>query len=280
MDLKGCGCPLWRVVLDLIPSGMSWSLTCHQGLWAYDGNGIGAESVPGCHRRIHASTEEGGGGVIADTIIEPGTIQVVSIMSIRPAPENDDVYGVVSRNDPDIAELAKSIKQHGLREPILISTDGFIISGHRRRTACLIAKLDHVPVRVEPISRTKNHAEFVKLLVEMNSQRIKSTSVLVRETMVKVDPKAAHQQIKNERLDKESKPNLLSEIDPYSDGKRCKISAASMPLLNAIIRVLNEQRDYWPISARQIHYRLLGPDAPLKHASKPDLSAVESKPAS
>jgi hypothetical protein len=220
---------------------------------------------------------EGGLVMTASTTVEPGTIQVVSIMSIRPAPENDDVYGVVSRNDPDIAELAKSIKQHGLREPILISTDGFIISGHRRRTACLIAKLDHVPVRVEPISRTKNHAEFVKLLVEMNSQRIKSASVLVRETMVKVDPKAAHQQIKNERLEKESKPNLLSEIDPYSDGKRCKISAASMPLLNAIIRVLNEQRDYWPISARQIHYRLLGPDAPLKHASKPDSTYVNNQ---
>ena len=42
-----------------------------------------------------------------------------------------------------------------------------------------------------------------------------------------------------------------------------------MPLLNAIIKVLNEQKAYWPISARQVHYRLLGLNAPLKHASKP-----------
>jgi hypothetical protein len=34
--------------------------------------------------------------------------------------------------------------------------------------------------------------------------------------------------------------------------------------------VLEEQREYWPISVRQVHYRLLGPFAPLIHASKPE----------
>ena len=43
-----------------------------------------------------------------------------------------------------------------------------------------------------------------------------------------------------------------------------------MPLLNAVIRILNEQIEYWPLIVRQIHYRLLGPNAPLKHAGKPD----------
>lgn len=55
-----------------------------------------------------------------------------------------------------------------------------------------------------------------------------------------------------------------------NDGRRCTITAAKLPLLKTIIRILNERRDYWPLSARQVHYRLLGPLAPLIHASKPD----------
>jgi hypothetical protein len=95
---------------------------------------------------------------------------------------------------------------------------------------------------------------------------------LIRETLVKIDSKAAHQQIINDR--KERVDVSLSGINPRSNSRRCEISKASEPSLKAIIKVLNEQRAYWPISARQVHYRLLGPDAPLKHASKPDSKYV------
>jgi hypothetical protein len=207
-----------------------------------------------------------------DSDLVKNGIELVPIWKIHPAPENDDVYGVISPNDPEVIQLAKSIKEHGLQEPIRISTDGYIISGHRRLVACRLAKLDHVQVRVHPISRSENKDAFVKLLVEMNSQRIKSTRVLIRETLVKIDPKAAHQQIINDR--KERVDVSLSGINPRSNSRRCEISKASEPLLKAIIKVLNEQRAYWPISARQVHYRLLGPDAPLKHASKPNSKYV------
>jgi hypothetical protein len=40
--------------------------------------------------------------------------------------------------------------------------------------------------------------------------------------------------------------------------------------LAAVRAVLDAQREYWPLSVRQGHYRLLGPNAPLKHASKPN----------
>jgi hypothetical protein len=51
---------------------------------------------------------------------------------------------------------------------------------------------------------------------------------------------------------------------------RKKISKAKLPLLNAALAVADAHRDFWPLSVRQIHYRLLGAHAPLKHASKPD----------
>lgn len=170
------------------------------------------------------------------------------------------------------------IQAHGVQEPILISTDGYIISGHRRRAASLLAGLPEVPVRIYPISRQDDPAGFWKLLVEMNSQRVKATNELVHESLVKIDPKAAHQQIINERLEKSNSRNLdhLSSIDPGSDGRRCEISRAKIPLLDAVKRVLQEQHEYWPLSDRQVHYRLLGPDAPLIHASKPESRYVNN----
>jgi hypothetical protein len=105
----------------------------------------------------------------------------------------------------------------------------------------------------------------------MNSQRIKSTSDLVHETIVKTDPKEAHQQIVNQRLTKNAQSGSnLSAISPLDIGDRKEISAAKQPLLDAILKILNDHADYWPLSVRQVHYRLLGPDAPLLHASKPD----------
>jgi hypothetical protein len=89
--------------------------------------------------------------------------------------------------------------------------------------------------------------------------------------MVKIDPKDAHQQIVNQRLQKDARTGSnLSSINPSDIGRRDQISAAKQPLLDAVLEILNEQRDYWPLSVRQVHYRLLGSRAPLIHASKPD----------
>jgi 5S rRNA maturation endonuclease (ribonuclease M5) len=41
------------------------------------------------------------------------------------------------------------------------------------------------------------------------------------------------------------------------------------PLLDAAIKVIYELKEFWPLSDRQVHYRLLN-DPPLKHAGKPD----------
>jgi hypothetical protein len=198
-------------------------------------------------------------------------LQVRSLLSIRPSPENDDVYGAVSWDDPQVIELACSIQTSGVQEAILISRDGYIISGHRRCVAAQMAGLKKVPVRLSNVSRTENPQAFLKLLVELNSQRIKSTSVLLHESIIKIDPKEAHQEIINDRIKKEDRRLLssLSMINPEDDGERCVITPAKHPFLNAVLRVLEEQRDYWPLSDRQIHYRLLGPAAPLTHASKP-----------
>ena len=60
-------------------------------------------------------------------------VEQVRLRDILPCPENDDIYAAPSMDDPDIIELIKSIKANGLLEPIRISVDNVIISGHRRR---------------------------------------------------------------------------------------------------------------------------------------------------
>jgi ParB/Sulfiredoxin domain len=80
-------------------------------------------------------------------------VQVWPLARISPAPENDDIYKPIALDSPDISDLARSIEEHGVQEPLLVSTDGYVISGHRRRVAAILAGLTEVPVRVYPVSR-------------------------------------------------------------------------------------------------------------------------------
>ena len=60
-------------------------------------------------------------------------------------PENDGVYEPQSLDDPDIIDLIESIRAKGVLEPIHISADDVIISGHRRRFCALQAGLSDGP---------------------------------------------------------------------------------------------------------------------------------------
>ncbi|MGH7222234.1 MAG: hypothetical protein ACRELF_03320 [Gemmataceae bacterium] len=60
----------------------------------------------------------------------------------------------------------------------------------------------------------------------------------------------------------------METIDLREHKRRAKLSSAKRPFLDAVIRVLNEYRSFWPLTDRQIHYALLN-HPPLIHASKP-----------
>ena len=93
-----------------------------------------------------------------DLKIDHGTISTDQIVempigSIQPAPENDLLYRAVTDTDPDVIALAQSIATYGVREPLVISLDQFILSGHRRHRAATLAGLTKVPCRIEAIRR-------------------------------------------------------------------------------------------------------------------------------
>jgi hypothetical protein len=184
--------------------------------------------------------------------------------AIRPSPDNDRLYRPVSADDPEIQALAQSILDHGLREPLVITLDGFILSGHRRHLASVLAGLTEVPCRIEKIRSTDE--EFLPLLREFNRQRVKSIDEVVREEIVSTNPDEAHR-ILVEHRKRQSRVEAKT-IEIVGTKHRARISKAKHPMLDAILAILNERGEFWPLTERQIHYALLS-DPPLVHAKKP-----------
>jgi ParB-like nuclease domain len=199
-----------------------------------------------------------------------GKVELVQLSTILPCPENDGIYAAPSLDDPDIIALIESIRKNGILEPIQVSADGVIISGHRRRFCALHAGLREVPIVRNTVSYRNDREAFMQYLIDANSQRKKSTGMLLREAAMRIDPREAVQAMRTERKERDEELLDRSEdtiMEAGGNAKRKKISDGSMPFLEAARKVANENRDYWPLSVRQIHYRLLN-DPPLKFTPK------------
>jgi hypothetical protein len=188
-------------------------------------------------------------------------------LTLHPSPENETVYRPVSPDDPDIIALAKSIRQHGIQEPLVITEDGYIVSGHRRFVGAELAGLDEVPCRIVAIRRDTDHDEFVRLLAEYNRQRVKTRDEQLREECLTINPEEAYTALLDYREDQSQAK--VQGLDLGSRKQRKQLTSAKMPLLQAIWRILQERKKFLPLTDRQIHYGLLN-DPPLIHASKPD----------
>lgn len=193
-------------------------------------------------------------------------IQWISVCDIHPSPENDRLYRPVDPADPEIVALAKSIREHGVREPLVVTSDRFIVSGHRRYAAAKLAGLREVPCRFEQMCRADDPDGFTRLLRECNRQRVKSFDEKLREELVSTDPDRAYRSL----IDFREKQSCVAVETLTIRGRkrRSALSKAKGPFLDAVVRILVEFQAYWPLSDRRIHYALLN-DPPLIHASKP-----------
>jgi hypothetical protein len=191
-------------------------------------------------------------------------IQQKRVNDLRPSPENDKLYRPIDPEDPDIIGLARSIQKDGVLEPLVISVDDYIISGHRRLAAAKLAGLETVPCRIESVYH--GQPDFVRLLREHNRQREKSNDEKLREVIVDFDPEREYAALIQHRAEKSEVVTPAIEI--IGTKKRAKISKAKLPMMTAIQQILEDMRSYWPLTDRQIHYRLLK-NPPLVHASKP-----------
>ena len=188
--------------------------------------------------------------------------------SMRPSPENDTLYRPVLQTDPAIIKLADDIKRNGLLDPIVVSRDGFIVSGHRRYAAATLAGLVEVPVTRHPIAH--DDPEFVPLLASFNQQREKTFAEKLRETVVEASQSEAVAAMQSFRI--EQSRNAVAQCPTIAMGERrnrTKISSNKWPMLNAIIEILNDElKAFLPTTVRTIHYQLLNKQV-LVMASKP-----------
>jgi hypothetical protein len=187
------------------------------------------------------------------------------VSEVKPSPENDLIYRRPQADDPRMVALAESIGQNGIREPIVISEDGWVISGHRRRFAAQLAGLTTVPVRVEAVRRSEYDTDgWLCLIRDYNEQRVKTYDEKLRETLITVDPDMAYTSLIAHRR-KQAEIAILP-VDIREKKRRAAISKIKQPFLEAVQAILDEYREFWPLSVRQIHYYLLD-DPPLRNAS-------------
>ena len=86
---------------------------------------------------------------------------------------NRHTYRPVSPKDPAVQRLAELIRQFGILEPIVITSDGFNISGQRRWKGAKIAGRKRVPVRAFAVNHDHQPARFLQLLCTFNGYRNK-----------------------------------------------------------------------------------------------------------
>lgn len=223
---------------------------------------------------ISAGTNGTSPSLPGNSLPEHNFIAERAVDDIRPSPENDRLYRPVDRDDPEIVALAESIAEHGVREPLVATLDDWIVSGHRRHAAARLAGMKTVPCRIEPIRRSDDIDHFVRLLREYNRQRDKTADEKLREELVSANPDEAYEALLAHRRQQAQVATPSLEI--VGQMKRSEITDAKLPMLGAILRVLDQRREFWPLSDRQIHYALLN-DPPLRHARKPESTYANDK---
>jgi hypothetical protein len=186
---------------------------------------------------------------------------MVPLERLRPASVNGKIYKPLDPDDPSLVTLSQDVAAKGLLEPIVVTLDDVIVSGHRRRAACGLAGLPEVPVR--RLNLKTDDPRFEHYLVSFNAQRVKSPAEQIREEIVRTSPNDAHNELLGHRAMERSKGRArlldsgLRLLDPASARRRSVISSAKGPMLAAARAILDKYEDYWPLTLRQIHYRML-----------------------
>jgi hypothetical protein len=189
------------------------------------------------------------------------------LSAIHPSPDNNKLYRPVDSNDPAIRQMAVEMAAEGApREPITVSSDYYIVSGHRRFCAAKVAKLKEL----ECIGTDYDHNDprFLQELARYNNQRIKTNDELFREAVVTTNQDNAYKALKAAREEQSlvDAPQI-ERIEFTERRKRNDVTEHRLQFLNAVIEILNTYRKHWPLTIRQIHYRLLN-NPPLMHDSK------------
>lgn len=177
----------------------------------------------------------------------------VKLSKIRPSDDNQRIY---NRPPADrIRELADSIQKNGLLEPIVMTKDCVIVSGHTRFEACKL--LGHETIDAYRLKGKRSDFtddEFLELLAHFNNQRVKSDRERIVEKMATTHTLRPY----SHRVDDTDQHHEFLELVRYRKPmRRAEISKQKSSLVSAIMKVVEKLRQYGPTTNRAIHYQLL-----------------------
>jgi len=190
------------------------------------------------------------------------------ISNIKVARQNDNIYEQFIPSNFDDSSLVASIKERGILEPLVISVDNVLLSGHRRLSAARHLRHESVPVRIHKVKyHSLSEADQHLLLSEFNQQREKSAEEKINEAFVRTDPLMASSEIGWRKLERKLLTQSVSNLNLGSRKKRHSITTKGF--LAAVVEIIQENKRFWPLTDRRIHYLLLN-DPPLRHDKKPN----------
>jgi hypothetical protein len=178
------------------------------------------------------------------------------VASLRPSPENGHLY---DRNDKDIQEFNQKFDIKKM-DPLVVTQDNFIVSGHRRHAVLTLRGTVLVNCRVLPLRRGDTPKdEYVALLRDYNRHRDKTVAEKVRETLVDVDPDQAYLALRTSRFDSVygAELNGVEVLEIEGSKRRYGISDDKADHVKYVLQIVEERRPYWPLSVRGVHYPLL-----------------------
>lgn len=106
----------------------------------------------------------------AQTEVTTDSIRTLPITDIQPNPHQPRTTILNEEHEEKLAELATSIKKHGLIQPLIVTEQKgqfYLIAGERRWRACQIANLAEVPVVVKEATSQ----DMLELAIIENVQR-------------------------------------------------------------------------------------------------------------
>lgn len=125
---------------------------------------------------------------------------------------NIELYS--DKPDPEFVEL---VRENGVTEPIMVTQENVIISGHRRNQAAKMCGLKEVPVVIVDL---KDELDIQKMLVICNKQREKTKEIRAREYKIlkEIEEKQAKLRLKTSTGGKEPRPKEnLPEAEKHSE---------------------------------------------------------------
>jgi len=182
------------------------------------------------------------------------------LYALKVMPENIELYGEVDTRSESFRELLGSITKKGLLEPLIVTRDHFIVSGHRRYEVLKMKGQLMVPCRLMDVYYAElTKSRRIALLREHNRYRHKTAVQQVKESLVDLDPGSAAMQLEDEEERSLTllETNGVVSVEIGKAKERYEISDEKKPHVKHIHKVFEKYADHLPINNRKVHYGLL-----------------------